>query len=124
MRKTSCARERSKKPTKLSTAHKPGPTASRGGSVEIDRMLRQALFAFCLPLAALQAQPPSDWRSVFNTLPAQPQPTTNAQDIERLRGQIQQATPWFLSINPNDYEANREMVRRLVPYLAATEMTA
>jgi hypothetical protein len=65
-----------------------------------------------------------DWRQMLENLPAQPGSNVRAQDVDRLRGAIEQGTPYLLAANSNDYEANREMVRRIITYLAALEAMA
>ncbi len=91
-------------------------------------MLCVLVLAICAPLVALQAQPPShpaaDWRSVLQGVPAQPRADTRVQDIERLRWALREGSTAMLSSDPADYEANRDLIRRVVAYLAAMEVMA
>lgn len=75
-----------------------------------------------LLLVGLLSGQTSDWRQVLENLPAQPGANVRPQDIDRLRWAIEQGSPYLLSANANDYEANREMVRRIISYLAALDI--
>ncbi len=63
-----------------------------------------------------------DWRRELAALPEHP--TANAQEIDRFVQNVQLATPYFATITPGDYEANREMVRRMWAYTMALDMMA
>lgn len=45
-----------------------------------------------------------------------------AQDVDRFVENVQLATPYFTTITPGDFEANREMIRRMYAYVMALEM--
>jgi hypothetical protein len=76
-----------------------------------------ALLCFC---AVAFAQ---DWKRELMGLPDQPS-GASAQDIDRFVQNVQLATPYFATITPGDFEANREMVRRMWAYTMALEMMA
>lgn len=61
-----------------------------------------------------------NWRTDLMGLPDHPT-AANAQDIDRFVQNVQLATPYFASITPGDFEANREMVRRMWAYTMALE---
>jgi hypothetical protein len=48
----------------------------------------------------------------------------STQDIDRFVQNVQLATPYFATITPGDFEANREMVRRMWAYTMALEIMA
>lgn len=80
----------------------------------------RAIFAsFCLA-SLLTAQAPQ-WRTDLMGLSDHPSGAT-AQDVDRFVQNVQMATPYFATIAPGDFEANREMVRRMYAYVMALEM--
>ena len=71
--------------------------------------------------AAPQPQPTGDtqWRSTLNDLLSRPPGTMNLQDLQRFEDSVRMATSYFGTLTPGDYEANRELVRRMMTYMAA-----
>src|SRR5579872_2402938 len=63
------------------------------------------------------------WRRDLMGLSDHPGGAT-AQDIDRFVQNVQMATPYFATITPGDFEANREMVRRMWAYTMALEIMA
>lgn len=80
------------------------------------RLLFLTLFLTCAA--------PYDWRRSFLTLPGQPAANTSVQDLERLERDLRLATPYCLAATPGDFDANREVVRRVTAYLAAVNLMA
>jgi hypothetical protein len=77
-----------------------------------------------------QAQTPSaasanqSWRGGLMGLPEHPAAGTTLQDADRFAQYVQMATPYFATITPGDFEANREMVRRMWAYTMALDVMA
>ncbi len=80
----------------------------------------RALFILiaCGSLALAQS-----WKSDLMGLPEHPT-AQNSGDVDRFVQNVQLAAPYFASITPGDFEANREMVRRMWAYTMALEMIA
>lgn len=70
--------------------------------------------------AAAQTPQSDDWRSALMELPEHP--TANLQDFNRFERQLTMAMPYFATLKPGDYEANREIVRRIIIYQAGLDM--
>jgi len=67
-----------------------------------------------------RADSQASWRAALQALPAQPPRNTTVQYIEDIIRNIHLAEPSF-AFQTSDYEANRELVRRLVTYLGALD---
>lgn len=76
-----------------------------------------------VPKAPAAPQPNTSWRSELMGLSDHPN-TANPQDVDRFVQNVQLATPYFATITPGDFEANREMVRRMWAYTMGLEMMA
>ncbi len=78
-----------------------------------------------LPLLCLSAfgQEPQ-WRRELTDLMTKPQGSANLQDIRRFEENTRLAAPYLNARTPGDYEANRELIRRMTAYLAAMNMMA
>lgn len=79
------------------------------------------LALLCVP-AFCQDEAP--WRGALLDLLSRPAGTANVQDLQRFEENIRLATPYFATLasgdfNAGDFNANRELVRRLSLYLAA-----
>jgi hypothetical protein len=85
-------------------------------------MMPSALLLVCLTGAA-SAQTP-DWRRALMNLPEHPSPNTSLQDIQRLQQNLQYGAGYFATLTPGDYDANRELIRRLTRYVAGLELIA
>ena len=72
----------------------------------------------CILLSSLALA--QSWRTELMGLPDHPS-AANAGDIDKFVQNVQLATPYFASIAPGDFEANREMVRRMWAYTMALE---
>lgn len=84
----------------------------------------RAACAFVWVASLALAQPgDTQWRRDLMGLPDHPTGAT-AQEVDRFVQNVQMATPYFASITPGDFEANREMVRRMWAYTMALEMMA
>jgi hypothetical protein len=84
--------------------------------------MRGAILLLCLTGAAVAQAP--DWRSALLNLPDRPAPNTSLQDLQRLEQNLQYGAPYFATLTPGDYEANRELIRRLTRYVAALDLIA
>lgn len=87
--------------------------------------MRRAAFAFVMAASIACAQSSQnsqneDWRSALLDLPEHP--TANLQDLQRFERHLTMAMPYFGTLTPGDYEANRELVRRIVMYQAGLDM--
>ena len=69
---------------------------------------------FLLTASLLPAQ---DWRQGILSLPENPSAAT-PQDMARFNDYVQAAGPYFAVLKPGDWEANREIVRRMAAYSA------
>jgi hypothetical protein len=77
--------------------------------------MKTPLVVAALALAALvQAQ---DWRQGILSLPENPNAASPA-DMARFNEYLQAAGPYFAVLKPGDWEANREIVRRMAAYSA------
>ena len=81
------------------------------------------LLAFICAGSLLMAQD-LQWRRDLMGLPEHPAAGTSVQDVDRFVQNVQMATPYFATITPADFEANREMVRRMWAYTMGLEMMA
>ncbi len=59
------------------------------------------------------------WRSSLLALPERPSPGASVRDIERVEENVRLAAPVLAAGTAEDWQANRELVRRTVAYLAA-----
>ena len=70
--------------------------------------------------AIINAQTPS-WRAGLSALPTAPPPTTTAQDVIQFEKNMRIAATYLGNASPNanvaQWEANRELVRRMAAYL-------
>lgn len=78
----------------------------------------------CAGANQLAAQSPSYWRQNLSRLPETPSASTSPADIAKFEHDMQLAAPYFARIQPNDYEANRAVARRMAVYLAGLQMLA
>ncbi len=78
-------------------------------------MRKLAIFALLVCAAALSAQ---DWRQGILGLPEDPKNAT-AEDMANFNQYVLAAGPYFAVLKPGDWEANREIVRRMAAYSAA-----
>jgi hypothetical protein len=76
------------------------------------------------PPTPLQPSGSGQWRNELKGLPEHPAAGTSVQDIDRFTQNVQMAAPYFATITPGDFEANREMVRRMWAYVMALDMMA
>jgi hypothetical protein len=98
--------------------------------------MRLAYIGACLWLACstASAQKPlssaasgssdSGWRRGLMGLPEQPSANTSVQDANQFAQNIELAVPFFATLTPGDYEANRELIRRMWAYSAALDVMA
>jgi hypothetical protein len=70
----------------------------------------------CIPLFA---QEDAQWRGALAELMSRPPGAATLQDLQRFEENIRLATPYFGTLTPGDYQANRELIRRIATYLAA-----
>ena len=70
-----------------------------------------AAFAWLLPAQT--------WRRSLQNLPDRPASGVTVRDIERVEEDLRMAAPYLGAATPENWEANREIVRRTVTYLAA-----
>jgi hypothetical protein len=81
------------------------------------------LLLLCSLVVGLDAQVQNPtWRRALMGLPDQPPANTSATDIAQIESYLLQAPLYYPSVTPGDYEANREMVRRMTAYFASVEM--
>ena len=66
--------------------------------------------------SSLSAQP---WRRSLQNLPERPASGVTVRDIERVEEDLLMAAPVLGAATPENWEANREIVRRTVTYLSA-----
>jgi hypothetical protein len=64
------------------------------------------------------------WRRALMSLPDRPSPNTSVQDADRFSQNVELAVPYFATLTPGDYEANRELMRRLWTYQAELDLMA
>ncbi len=72
--------------------------------------------------AARPVQP--KWRQALLGLPKEPPATTRPQDVYRMERNLRAALPYFAAAQPGDYEANRELVRRIAVYMSGLQVLA
>ena len=82
------------------------------------------LFVTAFFLGSLLLAQDPQWRRDLMGLPERPAAGTNVQDVDRFVQNVQLAAPYFATITPGDFEADREMVRRMWAYTMALEMMA
>jgi len=80
--------------------------------------------SLCLACSIAAAQDDSGWRRALQGLPAQPGANMSVQDANQFAQNIEMGVPYFATLTPGDYEANRELVRRMWAYLAALDVMA
>lgn len=84
-----------------------------------------ALLALLVGLAvngwpqALDGPTESTWRSMVMGLPEQPPANISADDVTRFQQSVMYAAPYFATLKPGDWEANRELARRMATYMMA-----
>jgi hypothetical protein len=61
-----------------------------------------------------------DWRAALMDLPEHP--TANLQDLTRFERHLSMSVPYFAALTPGDFEANRELIRRITVYMAGLDM--
>ena len=83
------------------------------------RLLLLGSLAAVIAAQAQISQP--EWRRSLMGLPAQPPANTSAADIAQIEAYLLQAPLYYGTVTPGDFEANREMVRRMTAYFAAVE---
>jgi hypothetical protein len=86
-----------------------------------------ALACFCAAAQTPASQNDSGtpgWRSTLMGWPERASANTNIQEINRFIENVQLAGPYFATLTPGDYEANRELMRRLWAYMATLELLA
>lgn len=76
------------------------------------------------PSAPASGSSDSGWRRGLMDLPEQPGANTSVQDANQFAQNIELAVPYFATVTPGDYEANRELVRRMWAYSAALDVMA
>jgi hypothetical protein len=88
--------------------------------------MRLGLIGACLCCACSMAAAQDDagWRRALQGLPQQPGANATVQDANQFAQNVELATPYFATLTPGDYEANRELVRRMWTYLAALDVMA
>lgn len=87
-------------------------------------MLRASLLFLLAALSAGAQRTSADpeWRRSLTSLSGRSPAEASARDVERIEENLRLAAPYFASLTPGDYEANRELVRRVTAYLAAVEL--
>jgi hypothetical protein len=73
----------------------------------------------CPSLSAQDTAGETKWRSALTELLSRPPGAANLQDLQRFEENVRLATPYFGTLTPGDYDANRELIRRMTAYLAA-----
>jgi hypothetical protein len=79
-------------------------------------------FVVVLVLTAFATAQATDqsWRDALMELPEHP--TANLQDLTRFERHLSMSMPYFATLTPGDYEANRELIRRITVYMAGLDM--
>lgn len=62
------------------------------------------------------------WRQSLMGLPERPPASTSVQDLNRFHQNVRLATPYFAGLQPGEYQANRDLIRRMVTYLAGVDL--
>jgi hypothetical protein len=65
-----------------------------------------------------------DWRRNLTQMLQQPPANASARDLERFEQYLLAAGPYCASLTPNDYEANRALMRSMATYLATVNTAA
>jgi hypothetical protein len=89
-------------------------------------------FLIVFVLGCVGAQTPSapkvpsqtQWRRNVSGIISRPPAKATARDIERLEQYMVNAMPYCTSLDPNDYEANRELARQMAAYAATVNTLA
>jgi hypothetical protein len=76
------------------------------------------------PSAPAPSSSDSGWRRGLTGLPEQPSANTSVQDANQFAQNVESAVPYFATLTPGDYEANRELIRRMWAYSAALDVMA
>ena len=79
--------------------------------------------SFCILIACGAMAVAQNWKNELMGVPDHPT-AQNAGDVDRFVQNVQLATPYFATMTPGDFEANREMVRRMWAYTMGLEMMA
>jgi hypothetical protein len=77
----------------------------------------------CVLLASGILASAQSWKNELMQIPEHPT-AQNFGDVDRFVQNVQMATPYFATITPGDFEANREVVRRMWAYTMALEIIA
>jgi len=91
--------------------------------------MRLVLLAILCSFAHAQnpAQSPNqepDWRRPLMSLPERPAPNTTAREVARFEESVLAAAPYLATLSPDDYEANRDLVRRMTAYMTGLDLLA
>jgi hypothetical protein len=105
------------------------PPSSPGRKAGVQPSMRGACMASCMWLFCLFANAqdtPGDaaWRRALMSLPDRPSPNTSVQDADQFSQNVELAVPYFATLTPGDYEANRELMRRLWTYQTELDLMA
>jgi hypothetical protein len=76
------------------------------------------------PSTSASSSTDAGWRRGLLGLPEQPASNTSVQDANQFAQNVELAVPYFATITPGDYEANRELIRRMWAYSAALDVMA
>ncbi len=87
--------------------------------------LLPALLVSCLAMAQNPSgQGAPQWRQTFNGILSKPPGAVNARDLRQLESELAVASQYCVGLTPGDYEANRELVRRMAAYMATVQAPA
>jgi hypothetical protein len=64
------------------------------------------------------------WRRALMNLPERPAANTSVQEVDRFSQNVELAVPYFATLTPGDYEANRELIRRVWAYQSELDLLA
>ncbi len=103
----------------LTAALGPGRRSGRACMI-LAGILSLASWSVC----AQDAPGDAGWRRALMSLPDRPAANTSVQDADRFSQNVELAVPYFATLTPGDYEANRELVRRLWVYQQELDLMA
>jgi hypothetical protein len=86
--------------------------------------MRSLVLLGCLTVSWAQNRIDSDWRSRIRALPDQPSASVGLNELREFESTVRLAAPYLTAPGPHNYEANRELVRRMWTYLAAVDIIA